>query len=84
MYRRDGSDIELDWCATPPFVDGLWCRQVWTVPLADGSVAVFTEIDSPKEGRGPRNPNLSNLGDKPFYESPYAVTVFGARERSAW
>lgn len=84
MYRQDGSDVDLDWCATLPFVDGVFRRQLWTVPLADGAVVVIAEIDSPKVGRGPRNPSLLSSGDKPFFESPYAVTVFGAREHGTW
>ncbi|HEY0803204.1 MAG TPA: hypothetical protein VGD54_20380, partial [Steroidobacteraceae bacterium] len=82
VYRQDGSDISLDWCVTPPFVDGVFRRQPWTVPLPDGAAVTIVETDTPKEGRGPRNPHLLSSGDKVFFESPYVVTVFGARD--AW
>ncbi|MBR0799566.1 hypothetical protein JQ615_29760 [Bradyrhizobium jicamae] len=84
-YRPDGSDVDLDWCETPSFDYGDYRRDAWTVPFGDGAVAVIAETDSPRQGVGTRNLNLDPLrpspADKAFFESPYAVTVFGARER---
>jgi hypothetical protein len=68
LYRADAIAGSLDNCTSPPILDGMFRRRMWTVPLADGAAAFIGETDFPRDRRAPvpRDP-------------PYATSVFGAR-----